>query len=60
MFAYGRAYYTWIRRGGVLIVNQYVANATAKFTFTDGRVVEEPQMASVEQMRTLYRQSLDQ
>lgn len=60
VFAYGRAYYTWVRRGGVLVVNQYVANTHAAFTYSDGRVVEEDQMASVEHMRTLYRQPLDQ
>lgn len=60
VYAYGRAIYTWVRRGGVLLVNQFVANAKVKFTHQDGRVFEEPQMASVEQMRTLYQQPLDQ
>ena len=59
-FAYGRAYYTWIRRGGVLLVKQFVANTRATFTYPDGRVVTEDQMASIEQMRILYRQLLDQ
>lgn len=60
MHAYATAYYTWIRRGGVLAVNQYVANTEARFTYTDVRVTREAQMASVESMRTLCKQLLDQ
>lgn len=60
VFAYSRAYYTWVRRGGVLVVNQYVADTDVVFTFEDGRQIVKHQMASVEQMRTLYRQPLDQ
>ena len=36
-----------------LIVNQYVANTEARFTYTDVRVIRKAQMASVENMRTL-------
>lgn len=55
--AYGRAYYTWIRAGGTLVVHQYVADCEARFTRTDGTVIEEKQMlASLEYMRTLYHQ----
>lgn len=53
-------YYTWIWRGGVLIASQYVANAEARFTYTDVPVIREAQMASVESMRTLCKQPLDQ
>ncbi|OCK73471.1 hypothetical protein K432DRAFT_447816 [Lepidopterella palustris CBS 459.81] len=53
---YGRGYYNWIRRGGVLCVHQYVADSKAKFTRTDGSVIEEDQVASLEYMRTFYRQ----
>ena len=42
------AYYTWIQRGDVLVVSQYVANTEARFTYTDVRVIREVQMASVE------------
>lgn len=55
--AYGRQYYTWIRRNGTLVVNQYVADAETIFTYPDGRVVEAHQMISIEHMRTLYRQA---
>lgn len=33
MYAYATTYYTWIRRGGVLVVNQYVANTEARFVY---------------------------
>jgi hypothetical protein len=55
--AYGRAYYTWIRAGGTLVVHQYVADCEARFTRTDGSVIEAKDMvASLEYMRTLYHQ----
>ena len=54
--AYGRAYYTWVRAGGTILVHQYVADCEAKFTRKDGTVTEEKQMASNEYMRTLYLQ----
>jgi hypothetical protein len=60
MYAYATAYYTWIRRGGVQVVNQYVANTEARFTYTDVRVIRKVQMASVESMRMLCKQPLDQ
>jgi len=56
IYAYGRAYYTWIRRGGTLVVNQYCANAESSFTYPDGKVIEAKQLISIEHMRTLYRQ----
>jgi len=56
IYAYARQYYTWIRRGGTLVVNQYCANADSTFTYKDGRKVESKQMISIEHMRTLYRQ----
>ena len=55
MYEYATAHYTWIRRGGVLVVN-----TEARFTYTDVRVIREAQMASVENMCTLYKQPLDQ
>lgn len=60
MYAYATAYYTWIRRGGVLVVNRYVANTEARFTYTDVRITREAQMASVGSIRTLCKQPLDQ
>ena len=54
--AYARQYYTWIRRGGTLVVNQYCADADVTFRFPDGTVKEASQMISIEHMRTLYRQ----
>jgi hypothetical protein len=60
MYAYATACCTWIQRGSVLIVNQYVANTEARFTYTDVRVIREAQIASVENMRTLCKQPLDQ
>ncbi|KAJ5924921.1 hypothetical protein N7454_007560 [Penicillium verhagenii] len=54
---YARAYYSWIRRGGTLLVHQFVADCEARFIRTDGTVVEDKQMvASLEYMRTLYHQ----
>jgi hypothetical protein len=53
--AYGRQYYTWIRRNGTLVVNQYCADAETVFKYPDGHV-EAKQMISIEHMRTLYRQ----
>lgn len=43
--AYGRGFYTWTRRGGIVLVHQYVADSTMKFTRTDGSVVEEKGIA---------------
>jgi len=54
---YGRAFYTWTRLGGTLVVNQYVCDAVSTFTRTDGTVIKAKQMASMEYMRTLYRQA---
>ncbi|KAI9743667.1 MAG: hypothetical protein M1818_002983 [Claussenomyces sp. TS43310] len=54
---YGRGYYTWIRKHGTMVINQYQADSTSKFTYTDGRVLQGPQMAMIEHMRTLYRQA---
>ncbi|KAF2496906.1 hypothetical protein BU16DRAFT_580922 [Lophium mytilinum] len=53
---YGRAYYNWVRRGGVLLVHQWVCDSKATFTRNDGTVIEEDQVASCEYMRTLYNQ----
>jgi hypothetical protein len=53
---YGRAYYNWVRRGGVLCVHQWVCDSKAKFTRTDGSTIEEDQVASMEYMRTFYNQ----
>jgi len=57
LIGYSRAFYTWTRVGGTLLVNQYVADAESKFTKTDGTVIKAKQMASMEYMRTLYRQA---
>lgn len=54
--AYGRAFYTWTRLGGTLVVHQFLADCEAKFTRTNGSTIEEKQMASLEYMRTLYIQ----
>ena len=56
IYAYARQYYTWIRRGGTLVVNQYCADADVEFRHADGRVTQAKQMVSIEHMRTLYRQ----
>jgi len=57
--AYKRGFYTWIRRGGTLVVHQYVADCKATFTKTDGTVIESNQVASFEYMRTLYKQEIE-
>jgi len=60
IWGYGRGYYTWIRRHGTLVVNQYQADSKSTFTFKDGKVLEAPnQIATVEHMRTMYRQPDD-
>lgn len=41
--AYGRAYYQWIRMGGTLVVHQFLADAEATFTRTDGTVIKSKQ-----------------
>lgn len=56
IYAYGRSYYTWIRRGGTVAVNQFLGDVYAVFTYADGRTVEAKCMVSIEHMRTLYRQ----
>ena len=54
---YARGYYTWIRKHGTMVVNQYQADSKSTFTFDDGRKLEAPtQLAMIEHMRTLYRQ----
>jgi hypothetical protein len=57
--AYGRYYYTWIRRGGTILVHSYIADTVATFTRKDGTVVSENQVSMVEYMRTLYNQGLN-
>ena len=54
--AYGRQNYTWVRRGGTIIVTQYCADAETEFRFNDGKVVSSKQLISIEHMRTFYRQ----
>ena len=56
VYAYGRGYYTWLRRHGTMVVNQYTADAAVKLTQKDGTVLEEKHQSMVEHMRTLYRQ----
>lgn len=71
--AFGRAYYQWIRMGGTLVVHQFLADAEATFTRTDGSVITSKQkgvnihisnqtpltvLASLEYMRTFYKQDL--
>ncbi|OCK75644.1 hypothetical protein K432DRAFT_429279 [Lepidopterella palustris CBS 459.81] len=56
--AYGRYFYTWVRRGGTILVHCYIADTIATFTRDDGTVVSERQVAMVEYMRTLYNQGL--
>ncbi|KAF2802331.1 uncharacterized protein BDZ99DRAFT_483059 [Mytilinidion resinicola] len=58
--AYGRYYYTWIRRGGTILVHSYIADTVATFTRKNGTVVSEKQVSMVEYMRTLYNQGLDE
>jgi hypothetical protein len=55
--AYGRGYYTWLRRGGTILVHQYVADAEATFTFNDGTVLTSKQLSFNEFMRTFYIQN---
>jgi hypothetical protein len=56
IYVYGRLYYTWIRRGDTLVVNQFLADADVTFTYADDTVLEEKCMISIEHMHTLYRQ----
>lgn len=56
VYGYGRGYYTWIRRHGTMVVNQYLADASSKLTLNDGSVVESKQQSMIEHMRTMYRQ----
>jgi len=56
VYGYARGYYTWIRKHGTMVVNQYTADADSKFIFKDGKVVESKQMNMIEHMRTMYRQ----
>ena len=46
--AYGRAFYTWSRLNGSLLVHQYLADCVAKFTKTNGTVLHSKQVASLE------------
>lgn len=56
--AYGRAFYAWTRRHGIMLVHQSVADGEATFTRNDGTVLKSSnQVCSMEQMRTLYRQA---
>lgn len=51
--AYGRAFYTWTRLNGSLLVHQYLADCVAKFTKTNWTVLHSKQVANLEYMRTL-------
>jgi hypothetical protein len=56
VYGYGRGYYTWTRNRGTMVVNQYLADASAKLILKDGTIIEETQSSIIEHMRTLYRQ----
>ncbi|OCK82446.1 hypothetical protein K432DRAFT_380396 [Lepidopterella palustris CBS 459.81] len=56
VWGYARGYYTWIRKHGTMVVNQYTADSTSKFIHKDGRIITSPQMCMIEHMRTMYRQ----
>jgi len=52
--AYGRLYYYWLRRGGLITIYQYLADAETTFTYPNGTQVSEHQFAFVEYFRTIY------
>jgi hypothetical protein len=53
---YGRAYYPWVRRGGSIVCNQFMADAAAIFRYPDGSIVESKQLAVVDNVRQFYAQ----
>ncbi|KAF2815547.1 uncharacterized protein BDZ99DRAFT_516266 [Mytilinidion resinicola] len=52
--AFGRLYYYWIRKGGMIITYQYLANAVTTFTYPNGTTISESQVAFIEYFRTAY------
>jgi len=55
--AYGRAYYYWLREGGVIITHWYMADCEATLTYPDGRELRSSnQLSMLEHMRTFYRE----
>jgi hypothetical protein len=53
---FGRLYYYWLRNGGLLLVNQYIADAVITYTPENGTVVTEHATAFLEYMKTVYLQ----
>lgn len=56
MAAYGRAYYYWLRLGGLMIVHQFMAESEASFTPRGGQPIHSQHLAHNELMRTFYEQ----
>lgn len=54
---YARWYYTWTRRGGILVVHTFMCDTVMTFTRNDGSVINEKGVGVVEYMRTLYNQN---
>jgi hypothetical protein len=52
--SYGRLYYYWLRKAGMILVHQYIADAETTFTYNNGTIVSESQVAFMEYFRTIY------
>ncbi|EXJ90058.1 hypothetical protein A1O3_03126 [Capronia epimyces CBS 606.96] len=51
---FGRLYYYWVRKGGLIITTQVIADAESTLTFKNGSVLHDHQFAFVEAFRTMY------
>ena len=51
---FGRLYYYWMRKGGLITIYQYLATAETIFTYPNGTSVSETQVAFIEYFRTIY------
>lgn len=60
VIGFARWYYTWTRRGGVLVVHTFMCDVVMTFTRNDGSVISEKGVGIVEYMRTLYNQNQTQ
>jgi len=52
--AFSRLYYYWMRKGGMIITYQYLADAVTTFTYPNGTIITESQVAFIEYFRTVY------
>lgn len=52
--AFGRLYYYWLRKEGLIMIYQIMCDSESTFTYPNGSFITEKQVAFVEYFRTIY------